>query len=99
MNIKQNLPNTLLLAVYMNNFCNIKMKEELEKNDIIISIGSACNTSDSDVSNVIKALQVPDSLRSGILRISMQDDITKECIIKFVSNFFILIQSDLVKRY
>lgn len=91
------LPNTLLLAVYMDNFCNIKMKEELEKCGVIISIGSACNTNNPDVSYVISNMSIPEELRSGILRLSMQDDITEKELLQFATAFFTLLRSDLVK--
>lgn len=89
------LPNTLLIAVYKDKFCNIKMKNKLAEYNIIISIGSACNTANKKSSDVINSLKIPEILRSGILRISMQDDVKKENIIDFVTHFLGLI--DLVK--
>jgi len=85
------LCNTLLLAIYKDKFCNIKMKEELSKYGIIISIGSACNTSSNKSSDVIQSLNIPKELRSGILRISLLDDVLKKDIINFVTHFLGLI--------
>lgn len=90
------LGNTLLLAVYKDNFCNLKMRNELEKYNIIISVGSACNAASNKSSNVISALGVPEELRSGILRISFPDDVTKNDIIHFTTHFLALI--DVVKK-
>lgn len=85
------LPNTLLLAVYKENFCNIKMRDELNKLGIVISIGSACNTASNKASSVVQALNIPRELRSGVIRISFPDDVTKEDIINFMTNFVSLI--------
>jgi cysteine desulfurase len=85
------LCNTLLLAVYKDNFCNIKMREVLSDHGIIISIGSACNAANNKSSDVVQSLNIPKELRSGILRISLPDDVKKQDIIKFVSHFLGLI--------
>lgn len=89
------LCNTLLIAVYKDKFCNVKMKEELSKYGIIISIGSACNSAITKSSDVIHSLKIPKELRSGILRISLPDDVTKENIVYFVTHFLGLI--DIIK--
>lgn len=87
------LCNTLLLAVYKDNFCNIKMKEMLGSFGIIISIGSACNAASNKASDVVQSLNIPRELRSGILRISLTDNVTKQDIIKFVTHFLGLIDN------
>lgn len=97
-NNKRNLPNTVLLAVYKDDICNVKMKNELEKFNILISIGSACNTSSDKASDVIYALDIPKELKSGILRISFYDDITKDNIIYFVSHFIGILNSKLISK-
>lgn len=81
------LPNTLLIAVYKDNFCNLRMKEELEKHGVIIGLGSACNTSIAKLSDVVVSLDIPKELIGGILRISLTDDVTKHHIIQFVTHF------------
>ena len=86
------LPNTLLLAVYKDNFCNIRMRDELSNYNIIVSIGSACNAHSKTSSSVVDSLNVPKELKSGILRISFLDDTTKEHIIQFVTHFLGLIE-------
>jgi len=81
------IPNTLLIAVYKDKFCNIRMKEELEKKNIIVGLGSACNTSAAKLSDVVSSLQIPIELIGGILRISLTDDVTNQHIIHFVTHF------------
>lgn len=83
--------NTILLAIYKDNFCNIKMKDALLKHDIIVSVGSACNSSDNRASDVIYALKIAPELRSGVLRISFLDTVTKEQINHTVTVFTELI--------
>lgn len=84
-NSSKMLCNTLLLAIYKDRFCNIKMRNELNNAGVIVSIGSACNTNTTKNSDVIYSLNIPKELRSGILRISLPDDVTKENIITFVT--------------
>jgi cysteine desulfurase len=80
-NINLVVPWTLFIAVDKEGVCNVKLKEKLEKNKIIISIGSACNTSSKNASHVVKALNIPQRLKPGILRISLGHDNTpEECI-------------------
>lgn len=96
------LVNTVLLSFvrYANPFCNQSIKKALEKDGIIVSVGSACNTSSSKASHVIDALGLslndktndPDkekeliAIRKGILRISLGDETTPADIKKFVSS-------------
>jgi cysteine desulfurase len=83
------LCNTILLAIYKDNFCNIKLREELKKYGIILSVGSACNTSSIRASDVLYALKLDPSILSGVVRISFQDTITgpdiKYCVEHFVT--------------
>ncbi len=70
-----NLPNTLLLGFYnpQRKLCNVKIREQLQQCGVFVSIGSACNTSSSKASHVVRALQIPPRLRGGILRVSFGD--------------------------
>ncbi len=83
------LPSTLLLSVvdHRKNFCNIKLKKELEKNNIIVSIGSACNTKSDKASHVIEAIRAPAIVRRGILRVSFGDYNDTQDVHKFVKIF------------
>lgn len=70
--------NTLLISIVSNNkkICNSIIKKDLEKNGIIVSIGSACSTSSSKASHVLKALHTTDIINRGTIRISFGDNNT-----------------------
>ena len=38
-------PGTIYMSIDKPNMCNVKLKQKLESHGIIVSIGSACNTS------------------------------------------------------
>jgi len=57
-------------------FCNIILRQDLLTRKVIVSIGSACNTTSAKPSHVLKALQMPFPVRAGIIRISMYDGTT-----------------------
>lgn len=72
-------PNVLLASIARNDgveFCNIKLKNVLYKRNVIISIGSACNTKSKYASHVVKAIGLPIELQKGVFRISVGDDTT-----------------------
>lgn len=81
------LPVVLLFA-YVNrsnpDICNKFIKDQMEKNGIIISVGSACNTSSSKASHVVSALMVPDEIKKGIIRISWNESNERDDITRFV---------------
>jgi len=84
------LPNTIFLSIIKRTnpaICNSKFKEALEKNGVIISVGSACNTASPKASHVLYALKADDLIRSGALRISVGDMNTKAECIEFVKRF------------
>lgn len=58
-------PNTLLLS--LTDVCNIKLKKYLDALNIIVSIGSACNTNEKGKSHVLKSI---DCNLTGIIRVS-----------------------------
>jgi selenocysteine lyase/cysteine desulfurase len=69
--------NTVLLAVVKNKgrpFCNIELKQYLDKKNIIISIGSACLTTSDKASHVLTAISAPPVVKRGVLRISFGDN-------------------------
>lgn len=84
------LPNTIFLSIIKRSeppMCNTKFKESLANGGIIISVGSACNTSSDKASHVLYALGADSLIRSGALRISLGDNNTKEDCIAFVKCF------------
>jgi cysteine desulfurase len=92
------LNNTLLLSVVKNTkpyICNSKIKEYLEKKGIIISVGSACNTSSKKASHVLYAMGVDKYIRKGALRISLGCNTTYNDINAFINVFLEAIKQQL----
>jgi cysteine desulfurase len=90
------LPNTLLISVVKREkpyVCNVSIKEELEKRGIIISVGSACNSSSDKASHVLYSLNADEYIRKGTLRISFSHYNTLEEAKKFVREFLAIIRS------
>ncbi len=87
------IPNTVLISVVKNVhdkygvFCNVKLKDDLDKRGFVVSIGSACNTQKKEKSHVLKAIECPDVVGRGVLRISFGDQTTKSEISGFVKAF------------
>jgi cysteine desulfurase len=93
-NLRPNLslPNTLLLSIVkhapMNkHFCNIRLKADLAKQGVIVSIGSACNSKTAEPSHVLTAFQLPYIVRCGVIRISLGDLNTIDQCYEFVNKF------------
>jgi cysteine desulfurase len=79
------MPNTVLLSFIPpapQVFCNVKFKKLLEDKKIIVSIGSACNTTSKKASHVLDAIEAPPLIKRGVLRISFGDQNTMEEITK-----------------
>ena len=71
------LPNTLLISVVRQGppyVCNGDIKAALEKKNVIVSVGSACNTASKTASHVLFAMGADDLVRKGALRITFGDD-------------------------
>lgn len=72
------LPNTLLISIINRQsrrpVCNTEIKNKLESKNIIVSIGSACNTSNPRASHVLDALKATPEIKKGTLRISFGDN-------------------------
>lgn len=81
------LPNTVLLAVAKNKgkpFCNVKFKKDLDDRGCVVSIGSACLTSDTKASHVLTAIGAPPVIKRGVIRISFGDSNTIDEVNKFI---------------
>jgi cysteine sulfinate desulfinase/cysteine desulfurase-like protein len=84
------LPNTLLLSVAKNKgepFCNVIFKHNLAKANVIASIASACLTSSPKSSHVLTAMDLPSTIKRGVIRISLGDYNTTEECDRFVNIF------------
>jgi len=89
------LPNTVLLSICKNKgkpFCNIDLKHHLDNKNIIISVGSACNTKSKSSSHVLDAIGAPDVIKRGVIRISFNDQNTKKEINTFIDALDIAIK-------
>lgn len=70
------LPNTILLSICKNtckDFCNVQLKKFLDDNNVIVSIGSACQTTNPKASHVLNSISAPPVVKRGVLRISFGD--------------------------
>jgi cysteine desulfurase len=84
------LPNTVLLAVCKNQgrpFCNIDLKKYLDRQRIIISVGSACSTDKETASHVLDAIGAPSVIKRGVVRVSFGDQTTQKEVDVFVRAF------------
>lgn len=79
---KDTLPGTLYCSIVYNNcshqICNVSLKKYFEKNGIILSIGSACNSATKGMSHVLEAMNCPYEVALGILRISSYDNSSRD---------------------
>lgn len=83
--INLNSINTLFLSTLNPYVCKYKLQKALLKQNIIVGTGSACNSNGDN--HVLKALDVPQLVKQGTLRISVGDNNTyRECK-KFVIAF------------
>ena len=91
-------PNTILLSIISmsdimgkqhpyNRFCNIKLRSDLAAQNIVLSIGSACNTTEKGASHVLHALDAPFVVRCGVVRISLSDYTTMSEVRAFCHKF------------
>tara|TARA_R110002153_G_scaffold273997_8_gene446518 strand:- start:6652 stop:8085 length:1434 start_codon:yes stop_codon:yes gene_type:complete len=67
--------------------CNVKIKDSLERHGIIVSVGSACNTSSAHASHVLYSMGADIYIRKGTLRISLDSSNTTAEITKVTSCF------------
>lgn len=92
------LNNTILLSLVKYTkpkICNVKIKEGLESKNIIISVGSACNTSSTKASHVLDSMKADELIKAGALRISLSEYNTIDHINTFINEFFKIIKKQL----
>jgi cysteine desulfurase len=91
------LCNTLLISIVLHDsklrICNSATKKELEKQGIIVSVGSACNTASPTASHVLYAIGADQHIRAGALRISFGDANTSAEVVRFCKVFAQLLAS------
>jgi len=84
------LPGTIMLSAAKHlgpGACNKLIKEALEKAGIIVSVGSACNTSSEQHSHVLQAMRASEAVMDGAIRVSMGRDTTRGDLEKFADVF------------
>lgn len=84
------LPGTIMLSATKHlgpAACNTKIKEKLEEARVIVSVGSACNTSSKDHSHVLRAMNLPTVVMDGAIRVSMCGYTTQEEVDRFIKGF------------
>lgn len=86
------LGNTILLSFVRRPtpLCNQSIKKHLLTAGIVVSVGSACNTTSALTSHVIESIGIKlvdenMAIRKGVIRISLGDETTAGDIKKFVS--------------
>ncbi len=78
--------------------CNAKLKTDLEEVGIVISVGSACNTSSPKASHVLYAMGADELIRKGALRITLGDDTTMDDAGVFVREFLRVVGKQTAKK-
>src|SRR4030067_657086 len=85
----------LAMKQVFNNRINkneLLLKKKLEEKNIIVSVGSACNTQSKSASHVVYAMGFDDLLKKGILRISLCDDTSFNNVKIFIVEFLTVIK-------
>ena len=84
------LPGTIMISAAKHvgpPACNTLIKEKLGEARVIVSVGSACNTKSSEHSHVLRAMNTPEVVMDGAIRVSMCAFTTVEEIDRFVEGF------------
>jgi cysteine desulfurase len=84
------LPGTLMVSVVKHigpPACNTLIRDVLERARVIVSVGSACNTSAEGHSHVLRAMNLPSVVMDGAIRVSMCGYTTADEIDRFVDGF------------
>jgi cysteine desulfurase len=88
------LPNTSFFAT--RGLSNQTLLMSLDLNNIAISIGSACSSGVSKLSNVLKAMGVDEEKSRQTIRLSLNKDNNKEEVNKFIELWATLYQQQLI---
>jgi cysteine desulfurase len=87
------LPGTALISIkcLTTKVCNASIRGALQKQGIVVSIGSACNTASPQASHILYAMGADEYIRRGTLRISLGDGNTKKDVDTFVGALIAII--------
>jgi len=83
---KRMLCGTILLSFVDKKLriCNTTLRKDLAAKGIIVSTGSACNTKSSKASSLLEHIGATDVLKKGTLRVTLDENNTKDDIQAFV---------------
>lgn len=81
---KQRLPGHISISI--KNESGERLLHRLDLDGICVSTGSACNASKTEVSHVIKALNIPSSYAQGTVRVSFGKKNTEEDAVKIAES-------------
>lgn len=94
------LCNTLLISVVNKSaaqpVCNVELKKELQAMNVVVGIGSACNTKSKKASHVVQAMGADRWIKAGVMRLSLGDRTQKIEIDRFVQIFNIVLTKCMV---
>jgi cysteine desulfurase len=90
------LPNTILILIKNIGKCNKKLVEDLNKKNIFVSVGSACQTESNKESHVLNSINVPKDMRKKVIRISLSDYNTMDECKYLINNLIKLINNKLI---
>lgn len=94
------LPNTILVSLVKQtgkDVCNVEIKNQLEAQGIIVSVGSACNTQSDKASHVLDAMDADKYIRKGTIRISLSPDNTLDECKTFIKEYLMILKKQLGK--
>ncbi|WP_033543302.1 cysteine desulfurase family protein [Planococcus sp. CAU13] len=78
---------THILSISMKGVKGEILVSALQEESIIVSTSSACSSKNTEMSHVIKAMGVPASYQTGVIRLSFGADTTEQDIIAFQNAF------------
>lgn len=95
----QRVPGFVFFSVVLprGHACNGKIKKALEKQGIIVSIGSACNTASKYASHVLHAMGAGPRIRSGAIRVTLGDNNTWQDVKQFIDAIDVIMASNITK--
>lgn len=87
------LPHTIFFAICEGNntiTCNAVVRDVLAKNNIVVGLGSACNSEKKETMGSMRSADIPEEIKNGFIRVSLScyntvDEVKK--LVKVLSVF------------
>jgi cysteine desulfurase len=92
------LPNTILVLFKDIGKCNKTIVKELDKRNIFVSVGSACQTENDKGSHVLDAIKLPEDVRKKVIRISLSDYNTQEEAEYLIKNIIDILKDEKINK-